>query len=103
MNEIIFKEGCFHTVNLGIPDTYASGYSASIQVRNRPTGALEFEFSTTGNTLFKTGKNILLNIPSNLSIGKADKYKYQLKIWTNAQDAIEFDIYDFIIEPSINV
>jgi hypothetical protein len=105
MNEITFKEGSYHSVTIGIPDSFPlSGYSASIQVRNRPSSDLDFEFTTvSGNTLFITGQNLLLNIPSNISIGKANKYKWQLKVWTNTTDAMEFDIYDFIIEPSINV
>ena len=55
------------------------------------------------NTLNIVGQNIVLNIPSDLSISKADKYKFQLKIWTNDSDAIVFDAFDFIIIPSINV
>lgn len=104
MNEITFKEGSAHTVIIGIPGTLTlSGSSASIQVRNRPASNLDFEFKTSDNTLYIVDQNIILNIPSNLTIGKADKYKWQLKIFTNNSDAIEFDIFDFIIEPSINV
>ena len=104
MNEIVLKEGNSHSVILSIPNTLPLvGYQASIQVRNRPSSPVDFEFKTIDNTLIISGQTIILNIPSGITKGKADKYHWQLKIWTNESDAIVFDAFDFTIVPSINV
>ena len=109
VNDIIFQEGSVHTVTITIPDEISlNGKQASIQVRNRPDSDLDFEFYTdtekeSDGVLGISSQIITLYIPSDISLGKADAYKWQLKIYNNSQDAINSDIFDFIILPSINI
>lgn len=104
MNEIVFKEGEAHTVVLTIPGTFPlAGYSASIQVRHRPTSNIDFEFRTDDSTLIISEQTVILNIPANITISKADHYKWQLRLFTNDVNARVLDIFDFIIQPSITI
>ena len=109
INDIIFQEGSVHTVTMTIPDTIPlTGKQASVQVRNRPDSDLDFKFYTdttkeSDGTLGIEGQVITLFIPADLSLGKADVYKWQLKIYSTDEDAINSAIFDFIINPSINI
>ena len=109
INDIIFQEGSVHTVTMTIPDTIPLvGKQASIQVRNRPDSGLDFQFYTDttkegDGILGISGQVITLFIPADVSLGKADTYMWQLKIYSTDDDAINSAVFDFIILPSINI
>jgi len=103
MGTIQFKEGSFHLVTLTLPEAIdLSRYIASIQVRETPTSAVRFKFSTEDGTLIKSGQNLILNIPAFISLNRATKYKWQLGLYTNSTDVILFEYCDFIIDGSVN-
>lgn len=99
---IIFDEGELHMVTITVPNAIVlTPYKAKIQVRRHENAAVEWEFSTDALTLNKVGQSLVFSIMGSKTIHKAGNYKWQLMLYTTADDVIKFPQAPFIINPAV--
>lgn len=66
-------------IDISIPDFV-------FEVRSRLSNSLLLQFKTSDGSLSKSGDNLILFIPSPLTVGKSGEYLWQLGFYSNSQD-----------------
>ena len=100
--KILFSEGELHTVTITVPDVINLAlYKAKIQVRLHENAGIEWEYSTDATTLNKVGQSLVFSILGSTTVGRVGNYRWQLMLYTTADDVIKFSHAPFCILPAI--